>query len=641
MKQHGTPQAKYATGGKRIGLSGSVFLTVAFLVVCIAALTLVFLKPANAVQAAPSNVLPTLNYPGAITDAAKDDRIQKTEIAIRKEINDVRTLHGLNPITLSSVLSENAYYIAAAMLELGEADLATIHARGQRVASQLSYIQTTATVYVEDYHCTAPDLGAAYFCKTILHHTNYSNAILKSELKEIGVAILQVTVNGRNITCAVVCSAVETVSQDKSLVPNPFFKEDTTGPVVTAERIYLSQGEKLTDERVQAALSVIDERGDAPTITYDLTAIDASIEGEQSLLVTASDIAGNQTVCEVPIVVAVPTKPVILSETLYVPEIPEGEYWYLAPYVQVSDQFGITDVRTEPAFITAEALEEGQTVCVTVTNVYGRAARAEIPIVCSETAYQEVERDADTGLLVEIPEGTELREDGHAILSCTPVEEGIYYFTVTDKDGLSRTFVRRRNALIWNPETSGEVQVALTVYDGKTGTVYNTSSLNIIVADKQIFVYNTIVVSFKPQSGFVIDHDLQWMHKIEPETSVLTVKEAMTIAGGIGEITVSFTNPGGSALNDEDLVTSGTVVSVLEDGTTRQSYTIFIYGDINGDGQIGIADFAKLRQELLRGDLITGIYQYAADINYDGQIGIADFAKLRQYLLGNIGIEQK
>ena len=94
-------------------------------------------------------------------------------------------------------------------------------------------------------------------------------------------------------------------------------------------------------------------------------------------------------------------------------------------------------------------------------------------------------------------------------------------------------------------------------------------------------------------------------------------------------------------MNDEDLVTSGTVVSVLEDGTTRQSYTIFIYGDINGDGQIGIADFAKLRQELLRGDLITGIYQYAADINYDGQIGIADFAKLRQYLLGNIGIEQK
>lgn len=641
MTQHGTPQAKYATGGKRIGLSGSVFLTVAFLVVCVVVFAWIFFKPVTPVRAAPSNLLPALNSPGTITDGMTDLAIQKTEIAIRKEINDVRTLHGLSPITLSSVLSENAYYIAAAMLELGEADLATIHARGQRVAGQLSYIQTTASVYVEDYHCTDPTLGATYFCKTILHHTNYSNAILKKELKEIGVAILQVPINGKNITCAVVCSAVETVSQDQSLVPNPIFKEDITGPVVTSEKIYLSQGEKLTDQMVQAAITVVDERGEVPTLTYDLAVVDSSIEGEQSLLVTVSDVAGNQTECTVPIVIAIPTKPVILSEALYVPEIPEGEYWYLAPYVQVSDQFGIRDVRTEPAFITAEALKEDQTVCVTATNVYGRTARTEIPIVCSETAYQEVERDLDTGLLVEIPEGIELREDGHAILSCTPVEEGIYYFTVTNKDGLSRTFVRRTNSMVWNPETSGDVQVALTVYDGKTGSVYNMSTLNIIVADKQIFVYNTIVVSFKPQSGFVIDHDLQWMHKIEPGTSVLTVKEAMTLAGGTGEVTVSFTNPVGSALQDEDSVTSGTTVSILEDGSVKQSYTIFIYGDINGDGQIGIADFAKLRQELLHGDLITDIYRYAADVNYDGQVGIADFAKLRQYLLGNIGIEQK
>ena len=115
----------------------------------------------------------------------------------------------------------------------------------------------------------------------------------------------------------------------------------------------------------------------------------------------------------------------------------------------------------------------------------------------------------------------------------------------------------------------------------------------------------------------------------------------MTVTGNTGEVTVAFKNAQGGALADTDLVASGTVVSILDSGVEQISYTVLIYGDINGDGQVGIADFAKLRQEMLRGDLVTGIYQNAADVNYDGQVGIADFAKLRQYLLGKIKIEQK
>ncbi len=641
MKQYGKPQAKYATGGKRIGLSGSVFLTVAFLVLCVAVMGVLFIPSASQVQAAPTNVLPTLTYPGTVTNRITDPIIQKTETAIGKEINAIRTLHGLNNITLSSVLSENAYYIAAAMLELGEANLTNIHARGQTVASQLSYINVTATVYVEDYHCTDPNLGAEYFCKTIINHTKYSNAILKSDLKEVGAAILQVPFANKTVTCAVVCSSVNAVAQEQSRVPNPVFKEDATAPVASGERIYLSLGETLTDEQVRNALSVTDERGEVPTITYDLTTINPSIEGEQPLLVTATDAAGNQTACTVPIVVASPTRPVILSETLYVPEIPEGEFWYLAPYVQASDQYGIASVRTEPAFITAETLTEQQMVQVVVTNVYGLTTQAEIPVVCNETAYQVATKDSDSGLCLELPTGVELREEGHALLSCDSVEEGIYHFTVTDKDGVSRTFVRRKNQLVWNPETNGEVEIKLTVYNGKTGSVYKSGTLNIIVADRQVFVYNTIVVSFKPQSGFIIDHNLQWMHKIEPGTQVLALKEAIAIAGSTGEVTVSFVNAKGEDLTDTDIVTTGTAVTVLEDGIKQVSYTVLIYGDTNGDGKISSGDYVKIRQELLKGNMLTDIFLEAADTNHDGKVSSGDYVRIRQFLLGRLEITQE
>ncbi len=641
MKQQCTPQAKYATGGKRIGLSGSVFLTVAFFVVLLVILYAFFNPSVGQVRATQNDMLPTLTHPGIITDATSSDLIQKTESAIGKEINAIRTTYGLNPITVSPVLSENAYYIAAAMMESGKTNLTDVYARGQAVAKQLSYIDTTAMVCMEDYHCTSPNLGATYFCKTIINHTKNSNALLKNELTEAGVALLQVAFENKVITCAVVCSAVNTVSPENSQVPNPIFKEDTTGPTIDADRIYLPLGSALTDAQISKALSVVDERGEDPVITYDLSTINIALAGEQPLLVTVSDAAGNQTECLVPILVASPTRPVILSETIYVPEIPEGEFWNLASYVQATDQYGIASVRTEPAFITAEALTEGQTAKVIVTNVYGLVVQAELPVVCNETAYQKVAQESQAGICIETPQSKELREEGHTLLSCDPVEEGIYHFTITDRNGLSRTFVRRQNGLVWNPEASGEVEIKLTVYDGKTGAVYKTGNLNIIVADRQVFVYNTIVVSFQPQSGYIIDHNLQRMHKIEPGTQVLALKEAITIAGSTGEVAVTFVNSKGEALSDTDIVTTGTVVSILENGITQASYAILVYGDTNGDGKISSGDYVKIRQQLLKGEILTEIFLEAADTNHDGKVSSGDYVRIRQFLLGRLEIVQE
>ena len=58
----------------------------------------------------------------------------------------------------------------------------------------------------------------------------------------------------------------------------------------------------------------------------------------------------------------------------------------------------------------------------------------------------------------------------------------------------------------------------------------------------------------------------------------------------------------------------------------------YLRGDVNDDGQIGIADVTALIDYLLTGDA-TGIVLEAADCNEDGTVGIADATALIDYIL--------
>lgn len=640
MKHYLTPQAKQATGGKRIGLSGSVFLTVAFLMLCCLIAWGMFHIQTN-VQATSDDLLPALTYPGKITDAGKSPLLQSTQEAMDAEILKIRSIHGLSKITKSEVLSENAYYIAATMLALGETSQATALSRAQEIAGELSYIKVTGAVYVEDYRCTSPSVGAAHFCKVIQNHTNYAGAILRSDLTHFGVAVLQGEVNGKTVTCAVICSATEQVTQAQSKVPESIFVSDTVAPTVTAQTIYLATGTTLTQAMIEAGLEIKDERGEDPIVSCDLTTIQSNREGKQILSVTVTDGAGNQTNCPVTVHVATPTLPMLVTDTIELPEIPEGAFWDVAKHVKASDQYGIETVTTQPLFLTAEELNEDTVVQVIVTNVFGLQIQAEVPVVCKEAAYKKVASDEQgTGIRVESVSGEVVRQNGHALLSCPAVENGIYHFTVRDSNGVERIFVRRENELIWNPAISGDAEISAVVYRGNTGEVYHTSKLNIIVADKQVFVYNTLVVSFKSESDFVPDHGKQWIYGIQPGTLTAALKDALVVSGETGEITFSFVNAKGQALAEDAVIPCGTEVSILEDGIVRAVYTVLIYGDTNGDGKISAADYVKVRQELIKGNMISGIFMDAADVSRDGKVSAADYVRIRQYLLGRLEIVQ-
>jgi len=64
---------------------------------------------------------------------------------------------------------------------------------------------------------------------------------------------------------------------------------------------------------------------------------------------------------------------------------------------------------------------------------------------------------------------------------------------------------------------------------------------------------------------------------------------------------------------------------------------IYMYGDVNGDGEVSAKDSMFIRRHLARADvLIDEGQKYSADVNDDGKINAKDSLMLRRYLAGHI-----
>jgi len=89
---------------------------------------------------------------------------------------------------------------------------------------------------------------------------------------------------------------------------------------------------------------------------------------------------------------------------------------------------------------------------------------------------------------------------------------------------------------------------------------------------------------------------------------------------------------------DEVLVTGDKVT--ITSGDETKTFTVVIYGDLNGDGIINSGDLFKLRQHLINPETLKDAFKIAANITKtDDVINSGDLFKLRQHLMSPV-IEQ-
>ncbi len=125
---------------------------------------------------------------------------------------------------------------------------------------------------------------------------------------------------------------------------------------------------------------------------------------------------------------------------------------------------------------------------------------------------------------------------------------------------------------------------------------------------------------------------------IAPGTNAGTFKEGIRFAEGVNWI---LAEDDGQEKTDDALMKTGDRIQILSsNGVVCFSYTVLIYGDVNGDGMINISDLIKVRNHILGDNPLTDVFALAGNVNRDSYINISDLIKIRNHILGETPLSQ-
>ena len=199
--------------------------------------------------------------------------------------------------------------------------------------------------------------------------------------------------------------------------------------------------------------------------------------------------------------------------------------------------------------------------------------------------------------------------------------------------------VEYRNGENVVPVTDGAI-TAIPLVEGS-----NTISIDIYPSETDRTMKKTYTINVVKYTETTLNHkDLQ----LNTETSVLngfTLGETVESALGKVEVfngTVQIRDSKGNVKANDSVIATGDVLWVLDNnGYDYKSYSILIYGDVNGDGKIDLFDFAYVKKMILENTGLTGIYLEAGDA-YEASEGINlfDFAVIKKYILEKAEIPQ-
>lgn len=95
----------------------------------------------------------------------------------------------------------------------------------------------------------------------------------------------------------------------------------------------------------------------------------------------------------------------------------------------------------------------------------------------------------------------------------------------------------------------------------------------------------------------------------------------------------------GEEMTDDELVGTGAIIKLVVDLKEYDSKIIVVLGDVNGDGEISIADRMMTQNKVLGGELTT-VEMLAADVTLDTEVSIADYMMIQSHILQQLDIHK-
>ena len=113
------------------------------------------------------------------------------------------------------------------------------------------------------------------------------------------------------------------------------------------------------------------------------------------------------------------------------------------------------------------------------------------------------------------------------------------------------------------------------------------------------------------------------------------------LLNGINEKAYCKVYKGNSEVSGSTLIGTGMTVKLLDGSTVKQTLTIAVTGDTNGDGNITITDMLAVKSHLLKKSTLTGAAAKAADTSGDKAISITDFIQIKAHILGKDKVQPR
>lgn len=108
---------------------------------------------------------------------------------------------------------------------------------------------------------------------------------------------------------------------------------------------------------------------------------------------------------------------------------------------------------------------------------------------------------------------------------------------------------------------------------------------------------------------------------------------------GINDIKGKLQANGGNVTLSSETVGTGTTVTI-QSGNTVETYSIVIYGDVDGNGRITAVDYVLVKNHIMGTNRLSGAASKSADVNRDGSISAVDYVNIKNYIMGTNNVIQ-
>ena len=165
------------------------------------------------------------------------------------------------------------------------------------------------------------------------------------------------------------------------------------------------------------------------------------------------------------------------------------------------------------------------------------------------------------------------------------------------------------------------VQIKVT---GANGTS-NTYTINITRADE---------VVFEAQKYF-FDDTKGTVNGFKVGSSVSEILTDFNVSNGYVKILDCY------GIEKNGIIATGDIVAVYDvSGNMKYKYSVVIYGDLNGDGNITLIDYTIAKKYLWGTYPLDATKTEALDVNHDGKASLIDRTYIKKYLWKTIEISQ-